>query len=272
MIRPSIRYQCVAYIKDNPGATCADLYAAIPTRSKDSVRSGLKAAIRYGEIVSRGSRSNFFYFADDSAAAAWIKAMPTPQAPRLRIPTPDVLRAFLESFPAGCRSNVIARQFGISHSAVSLLLQKEELAGRLYRCKVAFGQGFLTFTTSELRAAALPGLAVERAAFEAARHERRLARWRAGHAVQAAKRKAAAALLPPKPPKPPKVSAPKPVVARPLKVEYVKHSPAVIDVDTSRAKVTYAPRPLGRWEVPEDFRGAFSMAGVGRDVQTGEAW
>lgn len=37
-------------------------------------------------------------------------------------------------------------------------------------------------------------------------------------------------------------------------------------------KRTYAPTPLSRFHVPDDFRGAFSLAGIGRDVQTGRAW
>lgn len=41
---------------------------------------------------------------------------------------------------------------------------------------------------------------------------------------------------------------------------------------TSATRVTVAPTPLPRFHVPDDFRGAFSLAGVGRDVQTGRGW
>jgi len=35
---------------------------------------------------------------------------------------------------------------------------------------------------------------------------------------------------------------------------------------------TFATTPLPRFHVPADFKGAFSLAGIGRDVQTGKAW
>lgn len=41
---------------------------------------------------------------------------------------------------------------------------------------------------------------------------------------------------------------------------------------TERTRVTVAPTPLPRFHVPDDFRGAFSQAGIGRDVQTGRGW
>lgn len=44
-------------------------------------------------------------------------------------------------------------------------------------------------------------------------------------------------------------------------------------VDTSRAKVTIAPTFVDRRFAPDPgYRGPFSRAGIGRDVQTGEAW
>lgn len=41
---------------------------------------------------------------------------------------------------------------------------------------------------------------------------------------------------------------------------------------TSKTRVTVAPTPLPRFHVPAEFRGDFSLAGVGRDVQTGRGW
>lgn len=41
---------------------------------------------------------------------------------------------------------------------------------------------------------------------------------------------------------------------------------------TSKTHVTVAPTPLPRFHVPEDYRGPFSLAGIGRDVQTGRGW
>lgn len=43
-------------------------------------------------------------------------------------------------------------------------------------------------------------------------------------------------------------------------------------VITSATRVTVAPTPLPRFHVPAEHRGAFSLAGVGRDVQTGRGW
>ena len=40
----------------------------------------------------------------------------------------------------------------------------------------------------------------------------------------------------------------------------------------ANVKRTYIPAPLGRFEVPADHRGPFSLAGVGRDVTTGRGW
>lgn len=48
--------------------------------------------------------------------------------------------------------------------------------------------------------------------------------------------------------------------------------PAAEPIITSATIVTVAPTPLPRFHVPDDFRGAFSLAGVGRDVQTGRGW
>lgn len=48
---------------------------------------------------------------------------------------------------------------------------------------------------------------------------------------------------------------------------------ASASVDTSRAKVTIAPTFVDRRFAPDPgYRGPFSRAGIGRDVQTGEAW
>lgn len=55
-----------------------------------------------------------------------------------------------------------------------------------------------------------------------------------------------------------------------VKVRGIAHLPG--EADMSMAKVTIAPTPAGRYAVPADFRGAFSAAGVGRDVETGRAW
>ena len=48
---------------------------------------------------------------------------------------------------------------------------------------------------------------------------------------------------------------------------------ASASVDTSRAKVTIAPTFVDRRFAPDPGHvGMFSLAGIGRDVQTGEAW
>lgn len=48
---------------------------------------------------------------------------------------------------------------------------------------------------------------------------------------------------------------------------------ASASVDTSRAKVTIAPTFVDRRFAPDPGHvGAFQMAGIGRDVQTGKAW
>ena len=53
-----------------------------------------------------------------------------------------------------------------------------------------------------------------------------------------------------------------------------KSGPAYNDLpaDMSKAKITILPTPVCRYAVSEDFRGMFSLAGIGRDVQTGNAW
>jgi hypothetical protein len=38
------------------------------------------------------------------------------------------------------------------------------------------------------------------------------------------------------------------------------------------ARVTSVAAPRGRFEPEPGFRGPFSLAGIGRDVQTGQAW
>ena len=43
-------------------------------------------------------------------------------------------------------------------------------------------------------------------------------------------------------------------------------------VDMSRAVVTVAATPKPRFGADEGHRGAFSLAGIGRDVQSGRAW
>jgi hypothetical protein len=48
--------------------------------------------------------------------------------------------------------------------------------------------------------------------------------------------------------------------------------PAAQPIITSATRVTVAPTPLPRFHVPDDFKGAFSLAGVGRDVQTWRGW
>ena len=53
-----------------------------------------------------------------------------------------------------------------------------------------------------------------------------------------------------------------------------KIGPAYNDLpaDMSKAKVTILPTPVCRYAVSDDFRGMFSLAGIGRDVQTGNSW
>jgi hypothetical protein len=41
---------------------------------------------------------------------------------------------------------------------------------------------------------------------------------------------------------------------------------------TEKTRRVEAKTPLSRFHVPDDFRGPFSLAGIGRDVQTGQAW
>ncbi len=50
--------------------------------------------------------------------------------------------------------------------------------------------------------------------------------------------------------------------------------PAMLDkpADESSAVRIVAPRTPGRFEVPSDYRGAFSLVGIGRDAMTGRAW
>lgn len=50
--------------------------------------------------------------------------------------------------------------------------------------------------------------------------------------------------------------------------------PAMLEkpADTSRARKVVAERVPGRFEVPADYRGMFSLAGIGRDAMTGRAW
>jgi hypothetical protein len=48
--------------------------------------------------------------------------------------------------------------------------------------------------------------------------------------------------------------------------------PAAEPIITEKTVRTVAVTPLPRFHVPADFRGAFSLAGVGRDVQTGRGW
>lgn len=43
-------------------------------------------------------------------------------------------------------------------------------------------------------------------------------------------------------------------------------------VITSKTRVTIVPTPASRFHVPADHRGPFSLAGIGRDVDTGKAW
>ena len=50
-----------------------------------------------------------------------------------------------------------------------------------------------------------------------------------------------------------------------VKVRGIAHLPG--EADMSLAKVTIATTPAGRYAVPEDFRGAFSAAGIGRYLE-----
>ena len=43
-------------------------------------------------------------------------------------------------------------------------------------------------------------------------------------------------------------------------------------VDMSRAVITRAPTPLGRYAVDADYVGVFTRVGVGRDVESGRTW
>lgn len=43
-------------------------------------------------------------------------------------------------------------------------------------------------------------------------------------------------------------------------------------IDDSKAIRTVWPTPPGRYEVSKDFKGPFSLVGVGRDATTGQAW
>lgn len=73
----------------------------------------------------------------------------------------------------------------------------------------------------------------------------------------------------PKKPKPPKVAKVRPTVP-----EKPKPGPANRSgkADESRAIRTIAPRAPERFEIPADFRGPFSLVGIGRDPMTGRAW
>lgn len=50
-----------------------------------------------------------------------------------------------------------------------------------------------------------------------------------------------------------------------VKVSGIAHLPG--EGDMSKAKKTIAPTPAGRYAVPEDFRGAFGAAGIGRYLE-----
>ena len=63
--------------------------------------------------------------------------------------------------------------------------------------------------------------------------------------------------------KPPTYNAGSSKIARPTSGE---------PIITSATRVTIAPTPAPRFHVPADHRGDFSLAGVGRDVQTGRGW
>lgn len=43
-------------------------------------------------------------------------------------------------------------------------------------------------------------------------------------------------------------------------------------VDMSRAVITRAPTPLGRYAVDADYVGGFALVGVGHDIQSGQVW
>ncbi len=77
----------------------------------------------------------------------------------------------------------------------------------------------------------------------------------------------------PKPPKPLKLTKAKPTRFNPATPKRAA-GPAGLDkpADVSRAVKIVAPRTPGRFEVAADYRGPFSLAGIGRDALTGRAW
>ena len=80
----------------------------------------------------------------------------------------------------------------------------------------------------------------------------------------------------PKPPKPPKpvvkVIKAKPSQPAPVRIP-IDGSWRSRDIDYSRAVITVAKPPVGRFDVPEDSFGAgFSRVGLGRDINTGRGW
>lgn len=64
----------------------------------------------------------------------------------------------------------------------------------------------------------------------------------------------------------PKTAKMKP--ARAVPVKQIDTRP----IDDSKAIRTVWPTPPGRYEVSKDFKGPFSLVGVGRDATTGQAW
>lgn len=132
------------------------------------------------------------------------------------------------------------------------------------------------FTTAAIRDAMAEQMKAETAAHVQMRKEATATRSREWHRA-----KAAVAALLPKPPKPPKVAKVKPVKVKAIKLAPKKtafnpeRQTKKIDtrpIDDSKAIRTVWPTPPGRYEVSKDFRGTFSLVGVGRDATTGQAW
>lgn len=145
----------------------------------------------------------------------------------------------------------------------------------------------------------LPTAAERGHIFKAARQGCRM-HWFATAEAAAAWEALGPVIAPPKPPKvkPPKAeriaTTPKPAAVKAKMGAKVPHRPTPAEhqkpptytagpsktaprtngdpIITSATCVTVAPTPLPRFHVPDDFRGAFSLAGIGRDVQTGRGW
>ena len=176
--------------------------------------------------------------------------------------------------PTGACKGEMVRQTGVHPKNAHGFLYKALRAGEL------FSTGKLSqmryFPTPEAAATGAVLLTAALAARRGVMIQRKRARERANYIPRPprpVKVKVAT------PPRVKKVAVPKlPKLPKPLKparvAVVVQRGPAYRDqpADMSRAKITRIPTPVFWYEVPSNYYGIFSAAGIGRDVQTGNAW